>query len=301
MSKVYFICPKPETPSGGVWLIHRIVGLLNQMGIESYVWTPKPFEVTWDAHPIDPAFVKNSIQPGRDDIVVVPEVNWPSTDMNGARLIIFVQNYIWINQEAFRNNPADVLVCSRFLANRMQRLFDAKIIGKITPFLDDDVWFPSPKQTNRTLIFARRNNYHAKMRDLLESDGFPVEYITESLTQRQIAEKLSQCEFYIHLTHPEGFPMACLEAMRSGTIVVGTTGGGGNEFMQNGETAVCVQDPDNGGYGNPDEFLRRIMEQMVALRNNPGDRSRIWTQAHAWSMRYNAEATKADLKQIFVR
>ena len=297
---VYFQCPKPSTPSGGVLFIHQIVQLLNEIGIKSFVWTPEPFEVWWSANPFLPEQIVKSIQPGHGDIVVIPEVGWPASEMNGAKQVLFVQNYIWLNQEAFRNNPVDALVCSRFLANHMQRVFNASVVGKITPFLYDDVWNPTPKEANRTLVFARRNPYHEKMRDALEADGFPVEYVTEQLTQRQVADLLKRCEFYVHLSHPEGFPIACLEAMRSGTIVVGTTGGGGNEFMLGkDETAVVVQDPENGRYGSSEEFINRIMEEMNRLREDAGLRSRLWTQALDWSKRYTAEATKQELREIF--
>ncbi len=297
---VYFICPKPALPSGGVWYLHRLAGLMNEIGIESKVWTPQSFDVWWDAHPVDPSIVMKSIAPGRGDIVVVPEVNWPASDMNGAKNILFVQNYVWLDKYVFDSNPGDTLVCSRFLANHMQRVFNARVIGKITPFLDDDVWFPGPKIANRVLIVARRRPELADiLRQCLEAANFTVDYVTEPLSQRDMSDHFKDAEFYVHLVYPEGFPMICLEAMRSGTIVVGTTGGGGNEFMHHGETAVCVQDPESGGYFNGSEFINRIVDQLVILRSDSDKRSRIWTQAHSWSLRYTAEETKKELKAVF--
>jgi hypothetical protein len=296
----YMMCPKPALPSGGCWFIHRLVGLLNEMGHDAKVWTPQPFIVTWDAHPIDPSLVVQSIQPGRGDTVIIPEVNWPVADMNGARQILFVQNYLWLDKYVFDSNPGDTLVCSRFLANHMQRVFNANVIGKITPFLDDDVWFPSPKLANRVLLVARRRpDLSAMLRSQLESNGFEVDYVTEPMTQIELSGHFRDAEFYVHTVYPEGFPMICLEAMRSGTIAVGTTGGGGNEFMMNNETAVCVQDPENGRYFNESEFVTRIIEQLLILRGDADKRSRIWTQAHQWSLRYVAEETKKELKAVF--
>lgn len=297
---IYFACPKPALPSGGVWYIHRLAGLLNEIGIDARVWTPQPFDVWWDSHPIDASLVMQSISPCRGDTVVIPEVNWPASDMNGARNILFVQNYVWLDKYVFDSNPGDTLVCSRFLANHMQRVFNARVIGKLTPFLDDDVWFPSPKVANRVLIVARRRPDQAEsLRQKLEANGFSVDYVTDALSQRDLSGHFRSSEFYVHLVYPEGFPMICLEAMRSGTIVVGTTGGGGNEFMHNGETAICVQDPENGRYFNEDEFVNRIVDQLLILKGDSDKRSRIWTQAHSWSLRYTAEETKKELKAVF--
>ena len=79
-----------------------------------------------------------------------------------------------------------------------------------------------------------------------------------------------------------------------GTIVVGTTGGGGNEFLWTGETGMVVADPEAGRY-SPDDFLNGIMDAMRTLRGDAGMRSKIWQQAAAWAKRYTPEATTAEL------
>ena len=92
--------------------------------------------------------------------------------------------------------------------------------------------------------------------------------------------------------------MAIAEAMRAGTIPVGTTGGGGNEFFWNRETGMVVQDPATGGYG-ASEFISGIMDALRTLREDANLRNKIWLQARAWSLRYTAEATTQELKEIF--
>ena len=277
----------------------RIVQLLNGLGIEARLVKMEPFSIYWDAHPIPESHTISPASISRGGTLVIPEVLWPTT-LESERKILFVQNQTWMSKEIELYRQHDqTLVCSRYLANYLKRHYPVEVIGKITPFLDPDVFNPTPKKKDRTLVIARRNPYHAKMRAALEEAGFEMSYVTSPLTQRQLAEKLADCEFYIHLNHPEGWPMACAEAMRAGTIVVGTTGGGGNEFCFHQETAMVVQDPDSGHYGDPDEFVRRIMAQMLILRGDDNLRSRLWTQAHAWVQRYTAQATSEELRKVF--
>lgn len=293
---IYIVCPKPDAPSGGVFFLHRLVQLLNQAGRPALVAQTEPFEVWYDHAPIPREMIVtvSDIRKNEAEAIVIPECLWPMQGFDGIRQICFVQNFIWLPKEfdAYAEKP-ETWVCSRFLANHMNRVhrITAK---KVTPFVDQEFWQPTPKQANRTLVSARRNPYHAQMRELLEVDGFPVEYVTEPLTQGELFNKLADCEFMVHLTHPEGWPMQCVEAMAMGTIVCGTTGGGGVEFMFGGETAMVVADPEAARYTTKD-FLDGIMDAMRQLRGDAGLRSKIWQQARSWSGRYTPEVTTKEL------
>lgn len=302
---IYFLCPKPSAPSGGVQFIHNIVRLLNGVGLESKVLLTEPFDCWWMAHPIPDSMigsVRDSIQDG--STLVVPECLWagrfpPRLALGDYRRVVFVQNYIWL-PDGFEYHQVETLVCSRYLANHMQRLHRANVIGLVRPYLDNDLWQPTPKKANRVLVVARRNPYHEQVRDMLQAAGFDVDYSTEPMTQAELSARFVDAEFYVHLVHPEGFPLIALEAMRSGAIVVGTTGGGGQEFMFHRETAMAVADPQHGHYLTED-FLNGIVDNLNALRADQNLRSRIWQQAHNWSLRYTAEATTQELISIFGR
>ena len=307
---ILYLCPKIDvmSPSGGIWYIHRLAQMANDhIQPSKVVQTDGPMPVWWDSRPIRPELVitheEVNDEPDFPENItwIVPEVMWLDylpLLKQAKRRIMFVQNHIWAPKQIADYQNVEVLVCSRYLANYMRRVYFANVLGKVTPYLDDELWHVAPKQANRTLIFARRNKYHEAMKLALEAEGFPVEYVTEPLTQVQISEKLADCEFYVHLNHPEGWPMACVEAMRMGTIVCGTTGGGGNEFMFDLQTAMVVQDPENGHYHDPLEFVNRIMEKMRILRGDAALREKIWKQAYEWSKRYTAEATLEELKQV---
>ncbi len=297
---IYFMCPRPAAPSGGVWFLHRLAQLLQAAGQPARVVPLGDFSVWWDAHLSYENLSEPNPQLLPGDTLVVPEVLWPQAARQGVRTVLFVQNYIWLDKAAYFSNPAEVVVCSQFLANYMGRIFGRKVTGVITPFLDDDVWAAGEKLPGRVVILARRNPHHADLREKLTGLGFDVDYITEPLDQRTLAAHLARAEYYAHLTYPEGFPIAVLEAYRSRAAVVGTTGGGGNEFMFDRQTARVVQDPENGRYWSDDEFVARLCDQFILLRADESGRAAQVEHAYAWSLRYTAAATLETLKGILL-
>lgn len=304
MTRILISCPMPAAPSGGVYMLFKMAEVLRRLGHEACVVQTQPFTPYWFAYepPADLA-TSASMVAGTDDIVIIPETLWPQPPriymLPGVRRIMFLQNYIWLDRAGYLRDPGETIVCSRFLWNYARREMNAKVIGKFTPYLEEGIWKVTPKTQNKVLVMGRRNSYHEKLVAQLRSSSYDVDYVTEPLTQREISQRLESCEYYVHLVHPEGFPMACLEAMRSGTIVVGTTGGGGNEFMHHRETAYCIQDPEFGRYGSEDEFISRIIEALSELSGNADLRSLLWTQAQDWSLKYNIEAAEDELKGMF--
>lgn len=310
MPTIYWLCPKPDSPSGGVWFIHRLAQLCDQYGLPAHVVqvSPEPFDVWWDANPVarriplfGPQVQKHPIVHG--DTLVVPEVLWDIGFDTRERKILFIQNYIWIGQETrarIRIQKPEILVCSRYLYNWCERELGIKPIGIVTPYLDPDVWAKEDKVTDSVLLFSRRN---PEMADALYREitaaGFDVHLQRDPVSQREIRELLNHREFYVHHVEPEGFPMADLEAMRCGTIPVGTTGGGGNEFMFNDETAMVTPGPTLGLYSDPQIFVNRVLAMLRHLREAPEQRSRMWQKGVEWSLRYNAQATAAQLTKIF--
>lgn len=277
--------------------IHRWSYLLDAAGVWSRVIQAPAFDVWWDANPVPNYIIANDEVPTEEDTVIIPEVLFPMPNLKAKRKIVMIQNYVWITPNSIQPDT-EVLVCSRHLFNYVQRVYGVKPIGKITPYLCDVPWRVTAKWKDRVLIMARRNDHWRAMIAALDKEDFSCTVVGSPISQAQLADQFDNCEFYVHLVYPEGFPMICLEAMRSGTIVVGTTGGGGNEFMWNSETARVVQDPKVGRYSEAD-FIEGIMAGLRELRSDPETRERIWKQGHEWSLRYTAEATTKELLAVF--
>lgn len=308
---IYWLCPKPATASGGVAFIHRLARLCVQQGRPAQVWQTEPFEVWWDAEgpfPDVQGLVRSQSEVG--DVVVAPEVLLPALDVtglraDGVRVIVFIQNHQWASKNRVDYHNVEIVTCSRYLDNWCRRVLEIKPVGMLSPYASAP-WRTSPKTKDKTLVMARRNPELAgMMRAKLEASDFPICFLEADVTQEELAGILDSCEFYVHLTHPEGIPWAVAEAMQSGTITAGTTGGGGNEFMFHRETAMVVQDPQNGQYGDgldggQGEFTDRILAELLALRADDALRSRMWQNARNWVLgRYTRERTENQLKALF--
>lgn len=299
--EIAWVCPKPSAPSGGVWFIHRLAALAGELIDDSWVALTEPFEVWWDANPQFQGGTHFLDSISGADVVIVPEGLWDSfvlPEGNTAKKICFMQNYIWLNKEHFRANPGPMITCSRFMSNYAEDKLGVKPLGILSPFLDDGVWEPQPPPSNSVLVMGRRSEIGARLTDLLRNNDYRVDYVDQPISQRELAHRLKQSSYYVHTPSPEGFPMAALEAMRSCVPVVGTTGGGGNEFMFHNQTAHVVQDPELGLYENKFEYVRRLKNGIDWLRDNPGECNQMTIRAKSWSERYTSKATKAQLSKI---
>ena len=94
---VFFICPKPADPSGGVWFLGRLAGMLP----DAVVAQEEPFEVFWDAHPEKQGKAADIMQiapPLPSETVVIPEARWASYQNAPWRKILFLQNWMWLDK-----------------------------------------------------------------------------------------------------------------------------------------------------------------------------------------------------------
>lgn len=284
--------------------IHRWAGLLHCAGVPSCVVQMEPFDVYWDANPEvyrGIVYTLAGVNPQLEDTLIIPEVLWgarlPEALSIVQRRLCLFQNPIWATPE-YKNDSPETIVPSRFLYNHVTREHGASVPGIVSPYLDPHPWRPTAKQANRVLLLSRRNKHYKSLSDAIQAGGFPLTEVEHPVTQEELFRRLESAEYYVHSVYPEGFPMIALEAMRSGTIVVGTTGGGGNEFMFHQQTAMVVQDPRAGCYGDPAIFVDGIVDALNTLRSDPDLRSRLWTNAHSWSLQYTAERTTKQLNQL---
>lgn len=90
-------------------------------------------------------------------------------------------------------------------------------------------------------------------------DSLPVNVrVLPSMNTREVFKELKKSDFFIFLSHSEGFPGAILEAMAVGLPIVATNVGAIPEIVDN----------EKGGYICPPKNIEKIKEAIVKLKNH---------------------------------
>jgi glycosyltransferase involved in cell wall biosynthesis len=265
---IKWVCPVPAHPSGGVMFIHRWAELLNTLGVESKVFQLSPFSVWWDSHEYPPSLFSKSIT--RDDTLVVPECLWGS--IGGPNDILLLQNYIWLTGEILPNTS--VMVCSFFLQKYVWDKFGVRAMV-VRPYLSGLPFVPGKvPDPNKVLIVNRKSDLNRRVAYLADLAGFTVDLIDKDLTQADLSQRMQSACYYVHVNTPEGWNQSALEAMACGCIVVGTHGGGGEEYMRSYSNCILSDDPEFCGI-SPDAFIDNIISGLEEARSLSSLRYRL--------------------------
>lgn len=283
---VYFLTPDHPTPVGGIRVIYRHVDILNACGIEASVLHRKPgFSCNWFEHKTRVADVA-SILIGRNDLLVVPEVdirvleNVPS----GIRRVIFNQNsHLTWKQGAdqvaqfYAAGPdlAAILCVSEHNEKMLRGAFPTSPVRRLHLGIDPAIFNPGKGPRPRRIAYMpRRGQDDARQvlamlrgRGLLE--GWEV-LALDGLPHEEIAARLKTARIFLAFTRQEGFGLPAAEAMACGCYVVGNDGYGGREFFLR---AFCTPIDT----GDIDGFAREVEAVLDAEDGDPdwcGERGR---------------------------
>lgn len=253
--RIYYVC-EWTGESGGIKVLYDHVRLSRRAGFDARLAATGRFErADWfrNDRRETPAVSRLCRRLRAADVVVVPEFCVRDVRLAG----------LGVRQVAFVQNPAMVtgpLAASRFEAvivpsEPLRRwVLDSSGYGgpvHVVPGMIEDEWFAGPRLAKparpRVLIIDRRDKNQGEPRwvqDALESTGTSVTYVRPRMPRTGFVGLFREHDVYVHLSHPEGFPVSILEAFASRCLVVGFAGCGGLEFMRNGENCVVVPDGD---------------------------------------------------------
>jgi len=104
------------------------------------------------------------------------------------------------------------------------------------------------------------------------------------------AHALHNTDIFIAHSYPEGFGLPPLEAMALGTIVIGYTGGGGSDFMENNVNCLIARDGDV-------KVLADHLTQVI-LNFTAKDIFDLKVNGKCTAIKYNAFSTFKTLRKI---
>lgn len=179
-------------------------------------------------------------------VLVVPETDWAALDRHG-RKVVLAQSTAFLTStcpgDGWRDHGVEsVLAVSRSVAGSVAAHFgmDSTVIP---PSVDIDTFRPGPKEPS--IVFMARKNWPGAERILARArtSGFALRPI-DGLSRGDVARELGRASIALLASPSEGFGLFALEAMASGCLLVGFAGGGGLEFMRDGENCLLAPDGD---------------------------------------------------------
>lgn len=309
--RIYYLCPMENAPSGGTRVIYRHVQLLNDMGISAAVLHKKDgFSCTWFEHQV-PVVSAASISFQRDDLLVIPECYGAGLHLvpTEIRKVIFNQgahhtfDQILFSQTAagapYRGlvNLEGILTVSVDSAELLNMAFPELDIAVARNVIDPKTFRLREKEAVRRIgyIPSRRSEELHQILHLLrsngrlEQEGWELEAIT-GRSEQEVGDILRSCAIFLSLSDRDGFGLPPAEAMATGCMVVGYTGGGGNEFFDASHSRSVADTTD------------MVRELLDTISLTPAELGKRGAQASASVLsQYTEEGLRQDLKKFYGR
>jgi glycosyltransferase involved in cell wall biosynthesis len=235
----------------------------------------------------------------RKDVLVI---GWEDPDILNNNFKDFIHccyiqgDVFW---RGFYNYPDKFILCGNNYIKKKIQLDSAFVIE---PFIRPEIFYPSKEEKfkelpYKVLVQARKGGKEAveKLKSFIPNSSYEgkLEFeILEDVNEKQFADKLREADIFFAHSFPEGFGLPPLEAMTSKTLVIGFSGGGGKEFMENNENCFYVADDDYG------ELTRSIWKLLYMSKNQL---EVILLNALTTSKKYCKETTKLELTNFLRR
>ncbi|MCZ0961440.1 glycosyltransferase family 4 protein [Paracoccus benzoatiresistens] len=329
MARFLFYIPGTAVPCGGVSVILDWVRLLRQNGFEADAICETPgfdYKFGRQATPVlysaEVARLLRSQEPlwrrirlpdfsapksetlklRDDDIIVVPEysASWLPSAFPRHRMVLLVQAFVWLKEAEKRAEWDPARFCGAVAISEIclgfSRLIDLSPLYKVPLAIDTALFSPGRKENMIAYMPRRRADEVDLLVRSLKDRGQVSDYQfqpIDGLPLSEVASLLGRARIFLSFSEGEGFGLPPAEAMASGCIVIGYTGGGGDEFFDPGWSFPV---PD----GNLPRYLQKVEDVVAEYRRDP---RRLEAMAHLASSgiaaRYGAEVQEKELVKVF--
>ncbi len=258
---IYSYIPLTQNkPIGGVGALMEYIYSINQIaGISAgAVLSDSPYIKDW----VESSFNNIDIYPtnhevGEKDVIIIPEVcpdvakNYPK-----AKKYLSVLNWKYYEDSLGRNDPAQLgyqhIVTNSLYGHTYLKHKNVTLpITIVSPIINQDLYsITKPfndRSHNSIVILNRKNTHHIQpILNYLKDKAHQVT-IVNNINPDSLANIFNNNQIFISLGYPEGFGRPAAEAMACGCIVVGFTGGGGNDFLFHKKNSFLSPDGDEKG------------------------------------------------------
>ncbi|PWU22927.1 hypothetical protein C5B42_04655 [Candidatus Cerribacteria bacterium 'Amazon FNV 2010 28 9'] len=298
---IYIYLPYvPIAPIGGVQTLFDYAERLNELAQTTVATIVSPARYIRSILPRPYPLVSvlhTSPKLTSTDILLFPEVllaninNYPKE--NKKYLVVLNWKYLDI---AMRNRSAlpditGIITNCHFTANQINKNYPSvptiAIPHTIDPLFKEHIPYKK-RPSDSILLMNRKNTHHIPgILEFLEQSHHQVTLIN-NVPPQQLVKQYNNHRIFINLGYPEGFCRPAAEAMASGCVVVGFTGGGGSDFMKHRKN--CFIAPD----GDEKELIRLLhfvlneasIEELTDITTQAKDiiRTGYTDETQAWAL-----------------
>jgi hypothetical protein len=255
--RILYVSHDVSQPRAGIRVLYDHVAALRGHGLEAFVVHAAP----GFRYPFAPATVpvlgsKPGLRVSDSDVLVVPE-DYPGAIRMCAqvtcRKVLLCQNHFYVFEglrpgEAWADFGFSGYMCvSRPIRQALRRWFgvDAHVVR---PAIEEAYFGDGFKPLSGPIAIAcmpRKGLHNIRLvQGLLAVDRKNISWLEiEGVPKEQVAARLREAHVYVSTSIHEGLGMPPLEAMATGCLVVGFTGGGGLDYAS-AENGVWVADQD---------------------------------------------------------
>jgi glycosyltransferase involved in cell wall biosynthesis len=290
-------------PVGGIKVMFQHCEMLNSLGFSAHPLQMGSYLGNFFGYDLDVKHIDDvGFHLNNDDVIVCPEfLPYLGLEFSGAKKILFNQSQSWRYLEQ-RLKPEDmgknyitlgydyVINCSEHLCRMLKLKMDIDSYP-ITNGIDQRKFFPKSQKRVKNRVLALSRKHPDELKKIMQGlEKTALEFrVVDGLTEDEIVNEYQQADIFLATGYPEGLPLPQLEAMNCGCVVVGFSGGGGDEYMQHMVTSLVAKD------GN----CEQVVEQLTMLSNNDALKEIIRNNGVKKAKEYTLQNTKTMLNNFF--
>lgn len=299
--RIFYITDNAPTPMGGALIARLHVRMLRANGFNASLLIRRDEAEDFFAADVPTLRLTPEFAGDPSDVYVVPE---PWNDVltqladRPGRKVVFCQNHHYVFYGIGRSlryedyGVSTVFCCGDVIAAFLRETLGYTRVPVVHNGIDRSLFKPAPKRAVIAYMprkmpveanflretFRRRHPQFART-PWVSLNGVP---------QAKVARVLSESAVFVALGRIEGVGLPPLEAMASGCLVVGFTGGGGGEYATRENGLWYGQDD---WYGCADGIAR-----AMTLVLSPNDETRArWAAGLATAERYDLARMEREL------
>jgi len=294
---------RKHKPVGGIKVMYQHCMMLKEIGYDAYPLVMGGYIGDFFGYDLD---IKHIDDVGynltKEDVIVTPErFPYLGLKFKGCTKVLFNQSQSWkyyqsrLKSHDLGKNYIElgydyVINCSELLCRMLKTEMNIDSTA-ITNGIDQSRFFPVPEKrvVGRILALSRKKPEHIK--EIMQAaKGLSFNFhVVDGLTESELIGEYQKADIFLSTGYPEGFSLPPLEAMSCGCVIVGFTGGGADEYMEDNITALVAKDGDCEG----------VIRKLKLIEKNTNLKEAIRSKGFEKATEYTLENSKTMLRDFY--